>query len=155
VDKVNVTSITSSAWLHCQQYNGSVPCDADTLCKWDPVQYYKNYCSGSNLVVAVDGAACPSGSTQIAFPADTYPNPKFKCCRIESSGGTGGSGGGGSTTGNCCNPAGNVVPSLQLCPTPSNPYQCCNPGGQPVGPMVGAGDQCNKGIKPFDRIRKR
>ena len=78
IDRVQVTSITSQAFVHCQQYHGSVPCDADTLCKWDPTQYYRNYCAGPNKLLAENGAACVAGYVQTAFHPDAYPNPKFK-----------------------------------------------------------------------------
>lgn len=97
IDKFNVTSITSTNFNHCQQYNGSVPCNEDTVCKWDVVQYYKNYCNVNTQVVAVDGAACPSGYGESSFGAQAYPNPKFKCCK--KGGGTGTGTGTGTSTG--------------------------------------------------------
>jgi hypothetical protein len=166
------TSTSSAAFIHCQTtgYNGSVPCNADSACTWNPVQYHQNYCNGSNLV-SVFEANCPTGYSQISYPSGVPVNPKFKCCRKGSvptptpkptatpkpsptatprpspSPTTG--------SGVCCNPAGNVVPGLVPCPTVSHPHQCCNPGGNPVPPMNGSTNQCKGGLGKINSVKRR
>ena len=48
--------------------------------------------------------------------------------------------------GQCCNPAGNIVPTMVPCPSNQNPHQCCNPAGNPVQPMVASVSQCSKTV---------
>ncbi len=185
------TSATSTSFLYCQAtgYNGSVPCNADSACTWNPVLYHQNYCNGSYLISVFEGN-CPTGYSQTSYPAGVPVNPKFKCCKkpgeptptatpkptvtpkptatpkptvtptatprpsstpVVTPTPTPNSG-----NGKCCNPAGNVVPSLVPCPTMSNPNQCCNPAGNPVPPMTGSLNQCKGGlgIRPNNGNRK-
>jgi hypothetical protein len=155
------TSASSAQFLYCQNtgYNGSVPCNADSACTWNPVLYHQNYCNGVNLI-SVFESNCPVGYSQTSYPAGVPLNPKFKCCKRAGESTPTATPKPSSTpnsgTGKCCNPAGNVVPSLVPCPTVNNPNQCCNPSGNPVPPMTGSINQCKGGlgIQPSHMKRK-
>jgi hypothetical protein len=152
IDKVTPTSTTSAHYQHCQQFNGSVQCNAEKFCTWNVVQYYQNYCTGTGAGhgLAVDGQNCPRGTRPVPFSDGAAPNEKFKCCqRIEI-----------PSVVKCCNPGGQVVDAMTHCTTRANPFQCCNPAGQPVAPMVAASNQCKKipvpvGTKPIEKLKLR
>ena len=76
------SSTSSAAFQHCQTtgYNGSVPCNADSACTWNPILYHQNYCNGSFMTSVFEGN-CPVGSSQVPYPAGVPLNPKFKCCK--------------------------------------------------------------------------
>ena len=131
----DATSTSSIAYQHCQQYNGSIPCNADKICSWNPVQYYQNYCTGNSLTLVTDGKPCPDGFESTPFAKEAYPNEKFTCCKQVE------------TVAQCCNPGGQPVPAMSPCPTKGNPNRCCNPAGKPVKPMVAASNQCNQKMK--------
>jgi len=152
IDKTDPNSSTSVHFQNCQQYNGSVGCNAQKFCTWNPTQYYQNYCvgTGAGHALATDGQNCPRGTRPVPFSTGAVANEKFKCCqRI-----------GISNPVKCCNPGGQVVEAMTHCPTRANPFQCCNPAGKPVAPMVAASNQCSKvpspvGVKPKDKLKIR
>ncbi len=71
------TATSGATYLNCQTYLSQTICDGKPDCKWDPVQYFQNNCSGQSIF----NNNCPAGSNEIAFNPGTDINSKFKCCQ--------------------------------------------------------------------------